>query len=51
MRRVLLDSNALDPLMTLPRAYEALRAAIDSGELAIIFTHITVNEMAAIPDL
>lgn len=51
MRRVLLDSNALDPLMTLPRAYETLRAAVDSGDLEIVFTHVTVDEMAAIPDL
>lgn len=46
-----MDSNALDPLMTLPRAYEVLRAAVDSGDLEIVFTHVTVDEMAAIPDL
>lgn len=51
MRRVLLDSNALDPLLTIPRTYETLRASVDSGDLEVVFTHITVDEMAAIPDL
>jgi predicted nucleic acid-binding protein len=51
MRRVLLDSNALDPLMTLHGAYEKLRASVDSGDLEIVFTHVTVDEMAAISDL
>lgn len=51
MRRVLLDSNALDPLMELFGAFEALRTAVSSGELDILFTHVTVDEMAAIPEL
>jgi predicted nucleic acid-binding protein len=51
MRRVLLDSNALDPLLTHHGAYEALREAVDSDALAIFFTHVTVDEIAAVPDL
>jgi hypothetical protein len=51
MRRVLLDSNALDPLLTIPRAYETLKASVDSGDLEVVFTHVTLEEMAAIPDL
>jgi hypothetical protein len=51
MRRVFLDSNALDPLMVLFGAFEALRTAVSSGEIEILFTHVTVDEMAAIPEL
>ncbi len=50
MRRAVVDSNAMDPLMDLPGAYEAVRAAVDTGELKILFTHVTVEELAAIPD-
>ncbi len=51
MRRVLLDSNALDPLMYVPGAFELLRDAVESGELEILVTHVTIDEMAATPDL
>ena len=51
MRRVMLDSNALDPLLHTPRAFEAFDQAVKSGQLEILFTHITVDELAAIPDL
>ena len=37
--------------MELLGAFEALRAAVSSGELEILFTHVTVDEMAAIPVL
>jgi predicted nucleic acid-binding protein len=50
MRRVVVDSNAMDPLMDLPGAYETIRAAVDAGDLEILFTHVTIEELAAIPD-
>lgn len=50
MRRVLLDSNALDPL-TVPGSYEALEDAVSSARLEVFFTHVTVDEIAATPDL
>ncbi len=51
MRRVLLDSNALDPLLTQDGAYEVLDQAVKSERLAVFFTHVTIDEVAAIPDL
>lgn len=51
MRRVLLDSNALDPLLTQFGAYEALEEAVRSAKLEVFYTHITVDEIAATPDL
>ncbi len=51
MRRVLLDSNALDPLLAVPGSFEALDDAVRSSKLEILFTHITVDEIAATPDL
>lgn len=50
MRRVVVDSNAMDPLMDLPGAYETIRAAVDARDLEILFTHVTIEELAAIPD-
>ncbi len=51
MRRVLLDSNALDPLLTRLDAFEALDQAVSSAKLEVLFTHITVDEIAATRDL
>lgn len=51
MRRVLLDSNALDPVLTAPGAYEALEGAVSSVRLEVLYTHVTVDEIAATPDL
>jgi hypothetical protein len=51
MRRVLLDSNALDPLLTHFGAFEALDQAASSAKLEVLFTHITVDEIAATPEL
>jgi hypothetical protein len=48
--RVLVDANAIDPLVDMPGAYEVLRAAVDAGELELLFTHITVDELCATPD-
>jgi hypothetical protein len=51
MRRVVIDSCSVDPLADIPGAYEAVRQAIDSGELEILYTHVTIDEAAATPDL
>jgi len=50
MRRVVLDSNGVDPLIDLPGAYEVARAAVTAGRLELLFTHVTVNEIGATPD-
>jgi rRNA-processing protein FCF1 len=50
MRRVLLDSNALDPVLNERRAYEALEAAVSSARLEVFYTHVTVDEIAVTPD-
>jgi len=51
MRRVLLDSNALDPLLHTSGAFEALDGAVKNCDLEIFFTHITVDEIAAVREL
>jgi hypothetical protein len=51
VRRVLIDSSALDPLLHALGAFESLEEAVESGNLEILFTHITVDEIAATPDL
>jgi rRNA-processing protein FCF1 len=51
MRRVLLDSNALDPLLTQVGAYEVLDQAVKSAKLTVFYTHVTIDEIAATPDL
>jgi hypothetical protein len=51
MRRVLLDSNALDPLTVHVGAFEVLDEAVSAAKLEILYTHVTVDEIAAVPDL
>jgi hypothetical protein len=51
MRSVVMDSNAVDPLADLPGAYEVARAAVQDGRLEVLFTHVTIDELAAISDL
>ena len=36
MRQVIIDSDALDPFVDRPGAYEAARAAIDRGDLEVL---------------
>jgi predicted nucleic acid-binding protein len=50
MRRVVLDSNAVDPLIDLPGAYEAVQAAVDDGRLDVLYTHVTIDELASTRD-
>jgi hypothetical protein len=51
MRRVVIDNCALHPFAVVPGAYEAARRAIDSGDLEILYTHVTLDEASATPDL
>jgi hypothetical protein len=50
VRRVIIDNNGLDPFVDLPGAFEAARAAIDSGDLEIWYVHTTLTEAADTPD-
>jgi predicted nucleic acid-binding protein len=45
--RAVIDCNAVDKL---PEHYEAVRAAVDAGDLDLLWTHVTVDELAAITD-
>src|SRR5258708_6954743 len=45
MRRVVIDNCALHPFAEVPA-----RRAIDSGDLEILYTHITLDEASATPD-
>lgn len=51
LRRVVFDSNAVDPFIDQPGTYEMARAAIDAGRLQILFTHVTIDELAETRDL
>jgi hypothetical protein len=48
--RVVLDSNALDVLSNDPYLYTAVREAIKAGRLALLWTHVTIHELADIAD-
>lgn len=51
MRRVVLDCNAVDPLVDLPGAFDVVKRAVESGELELLGTHILEEELAAIPNV
>ncbi|WP_110882009.1 PIN domain-containing protein [Mycolicibacterium vulneris] len=50
MRRVVVDSNAIDPLIDIPGAYEAMRSSIEQGQLEVLYTHVNIDELAVVPD-
>jgi predicted nucleic acid-binding protein len=50
VRRIVMDANAIDPLADFPGAYEAMRPAVDQGQLEVLYTHITIDELSAVPD-
>jgi len=50
MRRVVIDNCAVHPFADVPGAYEAARRAIDSGDLEILYTHVTFEEASATRD-
>jgi predicted nucleic acid-binding protein len=51
MRRVVFDSNAVDPLVDRPGAFELLEAAVEAGELEVLYTHVNIDELAEVPDV
>src|SRR5262249_54558884 len=50
VRHVVMDSNPMDPVMDLPGAYDTLRTAVDACDREMLFTHVTIEELAAISD-
>jgi hypothetical protein len=51
VRRVIIDSNAPDPFVDRPGAYEAAQAAIQRGDLEIRYVTHSLEEVAATPDI
>lgn len=51
MRQVVFDSNAVDPFADVPGAFDTAREAVETGQLDIRFTHVTIDELAEVPDL
>ncbi len=49
MLRAVVDTNAVDPIIDIPGALAALNQARKSGDLDLLFTHITVDELAVVP--
>jgi predicted nucleic acid-binding protein len=48
--RAVIDSNAIDSFIDPSTRYEALDAASADGRLVLMWTHINVDELSAIPD-
>lgn len=48
---VVLDANAVDPLVDQPGAYEILERALLEGRVTVLYTHVTLEELAKVPDL
>jgi len=46
---LLLDSNAIDPFVDVPGAYEAAEKAITDGTHELVFTHVNIDELAEVP--
>jgi hypothetical protein len=51
MRRVVIDARALKRLADRDHGYPVVRGAVDAGELEILFTRVTVGELAGTPNL
>jgi predicted nucleic acid-binding protein len=50
MRRAVLDSNGVDPLVDLPGAFDLVKGAIEAGKLELLSTHVLAEEIAATRD-
>jgi hypothetical protein len=50
-RVAVLDSNAIDPLSDDPVLYESTVAAIRAGRLRLLWTHVTIDELAVTSDV
>ena len=51
MRRSVLDSNGVDPLVDLPGAFDLVKGAIEAGKLKLLSTHVLAEEIAATREL
>jgi hypothetical protein len=49
--RALLDSNAIDPVADNMGAFDVLQKAVIDGDLELLFTHINIDEIVAVPDV
>src|SRR5260370_39514608 len=45
MKRVVLDSCGVDPLVDLPGAFDLVKGAIEAGELELLSTDVLVKEL------
>jgi predicted nucleic acid-binding protein len=45
-----LDANAVDGIADDVDRFEAVRQAVTGGRLELLWTHVTIDELAAIPD-
>jgi hypothetical protein len=50
MRRVYLDSCAVDPFLGVNGALDRAKAAVVGDQLEVLFSHVTLDEVAATPD-
>jgi rRNA-processing protein FCF1 len=50
MRRAVLDSNGVDPLVDLPGAFDLVKGAIEAGKLELLSTHVLAEEITATRD-
>jgi len=50
MRRAVLDSNGVDPLVDLPGAFDMVKGAIEAGKLELLSTHVLAEEITATRD-
>ena len=51
VRRMLLDSNAVDPFVDLYGAFDAAEKAVASGTHEFLYTHVNVDELAETKDI
>lgn len=50
MRRLVIDSCAIDPIADVPGALDAVQRAVDGGVLEVLYTHVTIDELSGIRD-
>ena len=49
-KTAVLDCNAVDPLVDEPGLYDRVLEVVEAGWLRLLWTHVTVDELAAIKD-
>ena len=50
MRRLLFDTNGIDAIATLDGLYDALRVALEAGDVEVLVTHVQVDELLVMAD-